>query len=206
MVAPETADAEPAVDVDENLEDVVDELQENLERLEELMGENVKGLHARLSKLEDRLDGLDHQIDSIESQAKAAAASSSPKKEGKIEKALDVLEAADRKVGGQKGVKNDNRGGPLRRRVLPIASSGVDGRDGRRDPRRRNGDARRAEPEGRPAPGRRAGPRGPRGRAPGGLGRMTRSYLATWDQRCALSDVDGGLSRVDRPPPKLDRV
>lgn len=100
-------DRDDSIDKEDDLEGVVDELQENLDRLEEMVGENVAGLHARISKLEDRLDRLDHRIDSIESQAKAAAASSSPKKEGKIEKALDVLGVADKKVGGAKGVKMD---------------------------------------------------------------------------------------------------
>jgi hypothetical protein len=95
------------IDTREDLEATIEDLQAQVDRLEELIGENVAGLHARLSRFEDHLDSVDRRIDELEDDAKVARATTSSKKQSKVEKATEVLEAADRKQGGPAGVVID---------------------------------------------------------------------------------------------------
>jgi hypothetical protein len=91
----------------EDLEATIHDLQEQVDRLEELIGENVAGLHDRISGYEHHLEAVERRIDDLENDAKVARATSSSKKQSKVEKATEVLEAADRKQGGPAGVTID---------------------------------------------------------------------------------------------------
>lgn len=85
----------------------LEDLGEEVQRLENLIAENVEGVHIRLSRIDDQIERLQERVEDLEKDARVAEATTSAKKQSKIERATDVLQAADRKGGGPSGVVVD---------------------------------------------------------------------------------------------------